>query len=94
MTDTGQSEHGLQTPTQHQVAEIWTRVLGVAVSSRSAEFFRSGGDSFLATKAIVRIRAQWGVDVGVNLLLDNPTLQDLAARLDEMVPAPPNGTPQ
>lgn len=71
------------TPTEADLAKIWSTALGTSVESTDADFFACGGDSFLATKVVVTVRRQWQLDVAVDLLLENPTLGELAQRIDE-----------
>lgn len=76
------------TPTEITLAEIWSEVLpGVTVGRRS-HFFRSRGDSLLATRVIARVRRQWSVRLTVRHILQQPVLADLAALIDREIGAP------
>lgn len=75
------------TPTEEALATLWSTVLGEKPSSRSADFFDCGGDSFLATKAIVTVRQRWRIDVDVDAVFQNRTIGELARRIDELVAA-------
>ncbi|MFI9322634.1 phosphopantetheine-binding protein [Kitasatospora aureofaciens] len=83
MTEPSETEQPA-TPTESALCDIWSNVLGTSVRSRHADFFSCGGDSFLATKAVILIRREWSVDIPVDALFENRTLKDLAARIDEI----------
>ena len=72
------------TPTEHWIAAAWAKVLGIPADriGRVARFFELGGTSLSALRlAIALDRA-----VSVGDLADNPTLADLAKRVDERSP--------
>ena len=70
-----------QTEAERAVAEIWAEVLGIATIGRHDDFFRLGGDSILAAKAVARLRASFGVALSARAVFDNPTVEQLAAAL-------------
>ena len=73
----------LRTPTQELLAGIWSEVLGLeSVVSRNADFFELGGHSLLATRVASRIRRDFGIDLALRQLFENPTLEALAAHVD------------
>ncbi|MFD7660143.1 condensation domain-containing protein, partial [Actinosynnema sp. NPDC059797] len=80
------------------VAETWREVLGVRVR-RTDDFFALGGDSVLAVRAVVRLRAALdraglGRPVLLPALLANPTVARLAAHLRRVpVGGPPAARP-
>ncbi|WP_164002944.1 non-ribosomal peptide synthetase, partial [Pyxidicoccus caerfyrddinensis] len=74
-----------RTPTETQLAGIWSAVLGVEPVGLSDNFFELGGHSLLATQAISRIRAAFGVELPLRELFDSTTLADLAMRVDRAV---------
>nr|AJV88384.1 MfnL [Streptomyces drozdowiczii] len=83
---------GTLTPTESTLAAIWEDILNVRPVDRGRNFFEAGGDSLLATKAVLQIRRTWSVDLTVRTIIDQPVLKDLAAHIDRMTrtePTPP-----
>ena len=70
---------------ESKVAAIWSEVLGVERIGVNDSFFELGGHSLLATQIIARVREQFGVDVALRGLFEQPTI----AALTEMVTAAP-----
>ncbi len=69
--------------TERRLAAIWTEVLGYPVNAVDRPFLALGGDSLSALRLLGRLRLiapQGGI--GVADLLRNPTIADLAARID------------
>lgn len=64
---------------EQDIAEIWEDLLSAPVLDRGADFFRLGGDSLLAVRALARLTRQTGQAVGVRDFLDDPTVAGLAA---------------
>lgn len=76
---------GLVGPCERRIAEIWSAALGMPVTDGGHDFFSCGGDSFQATLAIVQVRREWGLDITVGLLIEEPTLSGFAARVARSV---------
>ncbi|TDQ50272.1 condensation domain-containing protein [Actinorugispora endophytica] len=69
----------LRGDTEQRVAEIWEELLDVPVLDRGADFFRLGGDSLLAVRALARLAGEAGLLLGVRDFLDAPTVAGVAA---------------
>ncbi|MGW1726788.1 non-ribosomal peptide synthetase/MFS transporter [Streptomyces sp. NPDC002306] len=67
-----------QTPTEHRLAQAWTRILGMDDIGIDDDFFALGGDSFAAVRAV---RA---CDPGLRVIdmFTRPTIRELAAHLE------------
>ena len=81
-----------RTPTEEQLAAIWSEVLQVAKVGIHDDFFELGGHSLLATQVISRIRDSLGVEVPVRAMFESPTIQGLAVAVEASV-APVNKGP-
>jgi amino acid adenylation domain-containing protein len=71
-----------RTETERALVRIWTELLRVDKIGVDDDFFDLGGDSLLAIRAESRIRQQFGVNIGIQALFDNPTVAGLARALD------------
>ncbi|TPG14636.1 amino acid adenylation domain-containing protein [Sphingomonas koreensis] len=67
-----------RTPTERRVAAAWSIVLGYDTIGIHEDFFRAGGDSFRAVRAVREL----GDDVRVMDLFAHPTIARLAAHID------------
>ncbi|MCH9648350.1 MAG: amino acid adenylation domain-containing protein [Deltaproteobacteria bacterium] len=63
------------------LAEIWEDLLGIQPVGRGDDFFELGGHSLLATRLLTRVRADFGAQLGLATVFENPVLGDLAAKL-------------
>ncbi|HZI10034.1 MAG TPA: condensation domain-containing protein, partial [Myxococcus sp.] len=91
------------TPTEEQLAMLWTEVLQVERVGRQDDFFALGGHSLLATQVVSRVRKTFDVELPLRALFEAPTLATLAPRVEEaqreregvrlppLVPAPRTG---
>ena len=70
-----------QTPTERALAEIWSRVLGVAQVGLQDRFFDLGGHSLLMIQVLAAAR-EAGLTIAVWRMYQQETLSDLAAAVD------------
>jgi len=66
-------------PLESEIAAIWAQSLGLTAIEPAADFFALGGDSLLATQVATRLRTQLQVDLDTHVLLQAPTISQLAA---------------
>jgi acyl carrier protein len=65
--------------TEHGVAVIWQNLLGLERVGIHDNFFELGGDSLLGTRIISRVRETFDVALPLRVLLEAPTVEDMAA---------------
>ncbi|WP_055567369.1 amino acid adenylation domain-containing SDR family oxidoreductase [Streptomyces atriruber] len=88
----------LQTPAEHDVADVWTDILGVAGKvGRDDDFFALGGHSLQATQLAARCRARFDLRPEdsrhlIRTLLANPTVRTFATRVQELQDTPETDT--
>ncbi len=71
-----------QGTTERSLAELWTDVLELAKVGRRDNFFSIGGDSLMATRLVVRIDSEFGVQLALSTVFRQPTLQAQADLID------------
>ena len=74
-----------RTPTEHKLAEIFCRALGMDEVSIADDFEELGGDSLLAASICVDIEKAFAIEVPLASLARSPTIEQLAPRIDELV---------
>ncbi|GGN70597.1 hypothetical protein GCM10011610_09920 [Nocardia rhizosphaerihabitans] len=67
-----------RTATERVVAALFGELLDVETVGLDDDFFRLGGNSLIATRAIARLQANFGVRVDVRDFFDSPTVAVLA----------------
>ncbi len=73
-----------RTPTEVELAEIWSQLIGIEKVGVEDNFFALGGHSLMAAQVISRIRTTFGVDLPMRCLLDSPTISALALEITQM----------
>ncbi len=82
------------------IAQVWQKVLGIEYIRLDDNFFDLGGDSLVAVQIITQLRKTLGENLPLATFLQAPTIQELAALLDQaeqsfswssLVPLQPHG---
>lgn len=71
------------TGAERSVAALFGQVLRVEDVGAEDDFFALGGHSLLAVELMLRVREQFGWDPGLGALFEHPTVERLAALLEE-----------
>lgn len=74
-----------RTATEQRLAELLAPLLEVERVSVDHNFFMLGGHSLLGTQLIARMRAAFGVEIGLRTLFDSPTIAALASEVDRLI---------
>ena len=72
-----------QNPTEELLVNIWSDVLAVEQIGVRDNFFDLGGHSLLATQVMSRLREAFGVEIALRELFEQPTVRELAQRVEE-----------
>jgi amino acid adenylation domain-containing protein len=70
-------------PVEQEMAEIWTRLLGVEKIGTRDSFFDLGGHSLLATQLVVRVYDAFQVSLPLRSIFEKPTIGELALVIEE-----------
>jgi amino acid adenylation domain-containing protein/non-ribosomal peptide synthase protein (TIGR01720 family) len=73
-----------RTPAEEVLAGIWEELLDVERVGAADSFFALGGHSLLATQVVSRVREVFGVELPLRALLEGPTVEALARRVDDL----------
>ncbi|MFY0597545.1 MAG: LLM class flavin-dependent oxidoreductase [Cognatishimia sp.] len=85
VAETAAQSQGTGAAVMPQIAELWTRILGVDGISANDNFFDLGGHSLLAVQAHREIRDQLGFKgVSITDIFRFPTLGGLAGRIESL----------
>jgi acyl carrier protein len=71
--------------TELTVLRIWSGVLKKDAISSDDDFFAIGGNSMSATLTTYKLREEFGVELPLMLIFENPTATELAKAIDELV---------
>ena len=71
-----------RTPLERQLAAVWQRLLGVSDIGIHDDFFELGGSSLLAVRMRAQLSEALGQEISLHLLLEAPTIDAIAARLE------------
>lgn len=70
------------TPTEKQLAAIWSGLLGIQTIGRDESFFELGGHSLAALQLFARIAKEWKVRIPMAALIQAPTPRMLGELID------------
>ncbi len=76
-----------RTPTEAALAKIWGKVLHLERVGARDSFFDLGGHSLVALHVLTRVRGQFGRDLPLSVLFRAPTVESMAALIDDEAPA-------
>jgi acyl carrier protein len=65
--------------------EIWSELTGVERVGIRADFFKIGGHSLLGARMLSRLRDALDVELPLSLVFDRPTIEGLAAAVEDLV---------
>ncbi|ACZ88334.1 non-ribosomal peptide synthetase [Streptosporangium roseum] len=74
-----------RTEAEALVAEIWAEVLGLDGIGVHDDFFALGGNSLLAIRVVSRIRAAVDLEIPVDAVFTNPTVERLADAVEALL---------
>ncbi|MFF0117014.1 phosphopantetheine-binding protein [Streptomyces prasinus] len=74
------------TGTEDRLRRVWARLLRHEKLGPDAEFFESGGSSLLASRLLLRVRREFGVQLTLEEVYAHRTLRQMAALVDANVP--------
>lgn len=66
---------------ERELIDIWKPFLGVKELGIEDDFFELGGHSLKALKLIHQLKNSQGIDIPIELLFENPTIEQLAEKL-------------
>ncbi|MCP4234631.1 MAG: amino acid adenylation domain-containing protein, partial [Aestuariibacter sp.] len=72
-----------RTETEHLLCNLWSKVLGIEVTSINSHFIESGGHSLLATQLVSRIRESFGIEMPLRVVFEKALLREQAEWLDK-----------
>jgi acyl-coenzyme A synthetase/AMP-(fatty) acid ligase/thioesterase domain-containing protein/acyl carrier protein len=85
-------------PLERELAAIWAEVLGLERVDADDDFFALGGDSLRAARVFAELESRLGFDRPISLLLEAPTVAELARAIERdaswsgLVPIQPRGS--
>jgi amino acid adenylation domain-containing protein len=71
-----------RTPTEQQIADIWTQLLKLEQIGIHDNFFALGGHSLLGTQVISRLRQSFGIELPLQTLFEAPTIAELSSHIE------------
>ena len=76
-------------PVEEKIMKIWSALLRISTIGRRDDFFGLGGHSLLATQVVSRLRVEFGVEIPVALIFEQPTVAAQAEAVTTALEAKP-----
>lgn len=73
-----------RTDLEREVAAAWTEVLHLDHVGVQDDFFERGGHSLLGVQVMMKLRERLGVDLSLGTLIEAPTIEQLARRIEAL----------
>src|SRR5262249_607060 len=70
-----------------RLAAIICQLFNLQAVSVNDNFFLLGGHSLLGAQLIIRIRAEFGVDLSLRKLFDSPSIAELSSEIERLIVA-------
>jgi acyl carrier protein len=74
-----------KTATEAKIAKIWSRALGIDPIGITDSYEDLGGSSLLAASIFAEIEKTFAVKMEMRMIVDTPTIEDLARKVDERI---------
>jgi amino acid adenylation domain-containing protein len=71
-----------RTPLEHQLAQIWSKVLGRQHVEVKDDFFELGGHSLLANYLLSLVHSELGVEIALPTFFEQPTIEHVAKHVE------------
>ena len=72
-----------ETELQKQVAQVWSRLLGISTIGIYDDFFDLGGNSLMATQLVSELRETFQVELPLRDLFDDPTISGVCKVIEK-----------
>ena len=66
------------------IASIWCELLGLDKVDPDDDFYDLGGNSLLATQVAARLRRAFGIELSVQVVFEETTVESLARRIEAL----------
>jgi acyl carrier protein len=76
-----------QSPIEEHLAVVLSGLLGVARVSSGDNFFTLGGHSLMGAQLIAKIRENFGVELSLRSLFDEPTPRGMSVEIEKLIHA-------
>jgi acyl carrier protein len=75
-----------ESPTELELARLWSITLGLETIGIHDNFFEVGGHSLLATQLVSNIRETFDIELPLRAIFETPTIARLAGTIDALRP--------